>query len=307
MPEAHVMDFDQLVLNGKVKRIFRAKHKITTPDIVSHITQRAAGKEPLFLEDADYLYMLTQLKEITRKRNLDVYAFCLMPTHIHLLASPREDELQEPMRDLFSRYAMRFNKKYMRKGHLFAGPYRQAICLDDTYLLTASLYIHMNPVRAELVDDPRNFRWSSVRVFYDPEAPKSFLKPDFILGLLSSNDETSKEVYLELLMRSVKLDVGDALEQADAVPRLRKTLCRIFPSIFSMVGGRKHIPDRIGVSLLDEEEIEKQIAAKASPQSAGARRFLIQQLIARGYKRQEIAEKLNVSVKTVYNILHAPE
>jgi len=301
------MDFDQLVRNGKVKRIFRAKRKITTPDIVSHITQRAAGKDPLFLEDSDYLFMLAELKVIAEKRSLDVYAFCLMPTHIHLLASPREDELQEPMRDLFSRYAMRFNKKYMRKGHLFAGPYRQAICLDDAYLLAASLYIHMNPVRAGLVDDPRNFRWSSVRVFYDPQAPKSFLKPGFILRLLSSSDETSKAVYLELMMRSMKLDVGDALEQADAVVRFRRAVGRLFPSIFSAAGSRTRFHEQTGVSLIAEEEIEKQLLGKSSPTGIQAKRFLIQQLIARGYKRQEIAEKLNVSVKTVYNILHAPE
>lgn len=301
------MDFDQLVLHGKVKRIFRAKRKITTPNIVSHITQRSAGKDPLFVEDSDYLYMLAQLKEIAGKRGLDVYSFCLMPTHIHLLASPRENELQEPMRDLFSRYAMRFNRKYMRKGHLFAGPYRQAVCLDDAYLLAASLYIHMNPVRAGLVDDPRNFRWSSIRVFHDLKARDSFLEPYFILRLLSSSEKTSKELYQELLMRSIELDVGDALEQVDAVARFRKALGRIFPAIFAKVGTRKHIPDRIGLSLLDEEEIENQLTAEVPPQSADARRFLIQQLIARGYKRQEIANKLNVSVKTVYNILHAPQ
>ena len=299
------MDFDELVWKGKVKRVFRAKRKITIPDIVSHITQRAAGKEPLFLEDNDYLFMLAQLKEITRKRSLDIYAFCLMPNHVHLLASPREDELQEPMRDLFSRYAMRFNTKYMRKGHLFAGPYRQAVCLDDAYLLAASLYIHMNPVRAGLVSDPCNFQWSSVRVFHDLKSPDSFLKPGFILGLLGGDYETSKAIYLDLLMRSVQLDMEDALEQDDAIARFKKALARFFPSLFSEVGDRKQISERTGVSLVDEEEIERQITAETFPKGPRARKFLIQQLIARGYKRREIAERLHVSVKTVYNILHA--
>ena len=90
--------------------------------------------------------MLSAMKKITQKRSLDIYAFCLMPNHIHLLVSPREDELQESMRDLFSRYAMIFNRKYERKGHLFGGPYRQAVCLDDTYLLAASLYIHISVI-----------------------------------------------------------------------------------------------------------------------------------------------------------------
>jgi REP element-mobilizing transposase RayT len=125
--------YDELIRQGKLKRIFRAKQKLTVPDIVSHITQRAAGKDPLFLEETDYLFMLANMKDIIQKRSLDIYAFCLMPNHIHLLASPREDELHESMRDLFSRYAMMFNRKYERKGHLFAGPYRQAVCLEDAY------------------------------------------------------------------------------------------------------------------------------------------------------------------------------
>jgi putative transposase len=301
------LDFDELVRSGRIKRLFRAKRKITIPDIVSHITQRAAGKEPLFLEDTDYRFMLAQLKEISRKRSLDIYAFCLMPTHVHLLASPREGRLQEAMRDLFSRYAMRFNAKYMRKGHLFAGPYRQAVCLDDAYLLAASLYIHMNPVRAGFVSDPRDFRWSSVRVFHDPGAPKSFLKPAFILRLLGNNYGASKAVYLDLLMRSVNLDIGDAMEHGDAVVRFREALARIFTPILSKVGNRRHVSKQTGVLLLDEEQIEKQLTTEGLPKGIHAKRFLIQQLIARGYKRQEIADKLHVSVKTVYNILHTPD
>ena len=58
------MDYDELIQQGKIKRIFRAKRKLTVPDIVSHITQRAAGKEPLFIEDSDYLYMLANMKDI---------------------------------------------------------------------------------------------------------------------------------------------------------------------------------------------------------------------------------------------------
>jgi len=78
-------------------------------------------------------------------------------------------------------------------------------------------------------------------------------------------------------------------------------------SQYIKVGSRKQITDRIGVSLLDEEEIENQLVARAEPQSRGGRRFLIQQLIARGYKRHEIAGKLHVSVKTIYNILNSFE
>ena len=103
------------------------------------------------------------------------------------------------MRDLFSRYAMKFNRKYERKGHLFAGPYRQAVCLDNSYLLAASLYIHLNPVKAKLAPDPQTYRWSSCRLYYDDHAPKSFINSNFILGLLSGSDIENKKKYRRML------------------------------------------------------------------------------------------------------------
>lgn len=303
------MDFDSLIQEGKVQRIFRAKRKLTLPNLVSHITQRAAGKDPLFIEDSDYLFMLVNLKHIAKKRSLDIYAFCLMPNHCHFLVSPRKDDLHDPMRDLFSRYAMWFNKKYERKGHLFAGPYRQSVCLDDAYLLAASLYIHMNPVRAELVTNPIEYRWSSVLLYYDQDSPASFVNPGFVLGVLANDVPTQKRIYGNLLDKSVSLPAGDVLEQMNAVQKLKKALVRSFPVIFSEVEHSKKISQRTGIDLLDEEQLDRKIkemrngSLVISPETQKARRFLIEQLIARGYKRHEIADRLGISVKTVYNIL----
>jgi putative transposase len=302
------MDLDELIQRGRVSRIFRAQRKVTVPDVVSHLTQRAAGKEPLFVEDVDYLYMLASMKEITRKRSLEVYAFCLMPTHVHILLSPRADGLHECMRDLFSRYAMMFNRKYERKGHLFAGPYRQALCLDDGYLLAASLYIHANPGRAGLVADSADYRWSSVKLFIDHDAPGSFVKPAFILRLLGGDDRERKTTYSGLLAKSASLAADNALEQTDAVKGFRKMLAQAFPAVFSCVGKKKQIAKRTGLELLDEEELQKRIAGmrtktgRISPETRKAWQFVIEQLIARGYKREEIAAILGLSVKTVYNI-----
>ena len=179
------MDPLDLIETGKISRFFRATRKLDSPGIVSHITQRAAGKEPLFLENADYLFMLWLLKEIAQNYSLKIYSFCLMPNHIHLLLSPEKKNLFDAMRDLFSRYAMKFNRKYERKGHLFGGPYRQAVCFDDNYLLAASLYIHLNPVKASIVADPIEYRWSSIGLYCNENVPKSFVDPYLILNLLS--------------------------------------------------------------------------------------------------------------------------
>ena len=166
------MDLEDLIRSGKIKRFFRATRKLNVPQLVLHVTQRAAGKEPLFLEDADYLYLVWLLKEISTSHHLKIYAFCLMPNHLHLLFSTEEPNLYDAMRDLFARYATRFNRKYGRRGHLFGGPYRQAICLDDSYLIAASLYIQLNPVRANLAKDPQAYRWSSCRLYCDSRDKK---------------------------------------------------------------------------------------------------------------------------------------
>jgi len=303
------MDFDELVKQGKIKRIFRAKRKITHPNLVSHVTQRAAGKDPLFIEESDYLFMLANLKDISKKRSLDVYAFCFMPNHVHLLVSPREFELQESMRDLFSRYAMWFNNKYERKGHLFAGPYRQSVCLDDAYLLAASLYIHMNPVRSGLINDPMKYRWSSINLYHNEKLFSSFVKPDIVLGLLSNDNKKQKHIYRNLLERSTSAGKKGIIENTDAVHDLKTALQHFFPSVFSRVKKCGQIAQLSGLDLLDEEELDRQIKAYKkgrtikSPETRKARRFLIEQLISRGYERGEIASRLGITVRTVYNIL----
>ncbi len=307
------MDTFDLIRQGKIKRYFRATQKLNTPNIVSHITQRAAGKEPLFLEDSDYLFMLGLLKEIANNYSLKMYAFCLMPNHVHLLFSPQEDNLYDAMRDLFSTYAKKFNWKYERKGHLFGGPYRQAVCLDDSYLLAASLYIHLNPVRAALALDPLSYRWSSCRLYYEDDAPKSFIDPDFILRLLSEDGIENKERYRLLLKQSSELETAHVLEQEDAIERFRSKIASMFPSLFKMVNKKKQIAGFSGIDLPAIEELEKQIEAvgkehfHSKPESRKAKKYLIEQLISRGYTRAEIAERLGVSRKTVYNILKASQ
>ena len=288
------------------------------------------------MEDSDYLFMIGCLKRIADNYSLRVYAFCLMPNHVHLLLSPTESNLYDAMRDLFSRYAMKFNKKYERKGHLFGGPYRQAVCLDDSYLLAASLYIHLNPVKAGLATDPLAYRWSSCRLYYDDNAPKSFIDPDFILGLLSGDKLGSKKRYRDLLRQGSELQTAHVLEQEDAIERFRLKLVSIFPSLFKMIDGKKQIAKFLGIDLTGMEELEKHLPAIAfarppsalpqanaglaqakragietvakefpnsKPESRKAKKYLIEQLIARGYTRAEIADRLSVSRKTVYNIL----
>jgi len=279
------LDTIDIVDGHKVKRFFRARNKLTQGNLVSHITQRAAGKDPCFVEDDDFLCMLKFLKNSAQKHDYEIYSFCLMGNHVHLLLRPNQGNLQDVMRDLFSRYAMRFNRKYERRGHLFGGPYRQAVCLDEAYLMAASTYIHLNPVKAEIVDDPKEYRWSSVRLFVDE--PK----------------------YRNLLEKAAKLHIDYPKAQESGVEDFRKKLIKVFPKIFGKMTTAKTVAKIDGMDILNMQALEQGINdtvtqyGKRRPGSRLAMKFLIEQLLARGFKRYEIAERLRISPKTVYNIL----
>ena len=303
------MDTIDIVDGHKVKRFFRARNKLTQGNLVSHITQRAAGKDPCFVEDDDFLCMLKFLKNSAQKHDYEIYSFCLMGNHVHLLLRPNQGNLQDVMRDLFSRYAMRFNRKYERRGHLFGGPYRQAVCLDEAYLMAASTYIHLNPVKAEIVDDPKEYRWSSVRLFVDEPEKKSFVNAGFILKMLSTDLQVARQKYRNLLEKAAKLHIDYPKAQESGVEDFRKKLIKVFPKIFGKMTTAKTVAKIDGMDILNMQALEQGINdtvtqyGKRRPGSRLAMKFLIEQLLARGFKRYEIAERLRISPKTVYNIL----
>jgi putative transposase len=119
-----------------------------------------------------------------------------------------------------------------------------------------------------------------------------------------------KEEYRRLLMQGGGIETDHVLEQEDAIERFCSKLISIFPRLFRQVDSKKHVSSTSGIDLLSMEALEKQIEdikkkrfSSKNPKSKIARKFIIEQLIARGFKRSEIVKKLGVSRKTIYNIL----
>ena len=294
--------------SGRVKRFFSARQKMNAPGVISHITQRASGAELLFREEDDYLEMLARLKQICQIYQVELIAFVLMPNHIHFLLYQNEANLHEAMRDLSSQYARRHNKKYERKGHLFGGRYRQAVCLDESYFLAVSLYIHLNPVRAGLVVQPTDYRWSSCRLFTESPLTQSFVSPQRILELLSQDPQEAQGTYREMLEEGQKIKMGEVFEDRRAIHDLQWSLSNVFHFLGKLATLRKGEPSKHW----DEKELEERIAGFEKgrihplPRDKEAKRYLVEQLISRGFTRGEIARKLGLSRKTIYNLMAQP-
>ncbi|MBU0567715.1 transposase [bacterium] len=297
------MDKLDLADKQKLKRLFLARNKISFPGAICHITQRATGREPLFLEEGDYLYMLHLLKEKAEKFNFTVFCYSLMPNHLHLLIRLSGDNLSMAMKQLYGEYATGFNKKYQRKGHVFGAPFRQALCFDESYFLAASTYIHLNPVRANLIEDPGKYRWSSCKLYVEDFSKKTFVDYKFILRILSNDPSVAQKIYKEMLSKAVRIKVQEIWEDPMGLVSFRNKLMRF---LLRVVKGKSK-------NFLDEQELEGAIAELKmkgrlrSPQTLEARKFLIEQLQARGYTVKMVAEKLTISRQSIYHTLKKPQ
>lgn len=137
--------------------------RVVVPNIPYHITQRGNRREDVFFDDEDREFYLKMLQEYAKKFSVEVWAYCLMTNHIHLILRPTTDKgLQQVLKPLHMRYAQYINKKMGWKGHLWQGRYFSS-ALDEAYTYSAIRYIEQNPVRAGMVKDASEYSWSSAR------------------------------------------------------------------------------------------------------------------------------------------------
>src|SRR5262245_55350295 len=133
-------------------------------DLAHHIINRGNNRCDIFLDDRDHFFFLLALRDATVRHQLDVHSYALMTNHFHIVATPRTaTALSEAMRVLGTRYVRRFNRRHARTGSLFEGRFKSSVIDSDTYWFTCMRYVELNPVRAGLVSDPGDYRWSSYR------------------------------------------------------------------------------------------------------------------------------------------------
>ena len=136
--------------------------RLTLPGYPHHIIQRGNNRQPIFAATADYQVLLDLLDENARKFEVAIHAYVLMTNHFHLLATPQtSDGLPQMMQAVGRRYVRYFNDRQKRSGTLWEGRYRSTLIQTDRYLLACMAYIDLNPVRAGLVAQARDYPWSS--------------------------------------------------------------------------------------------------------------------------------------------------
>ncbi|MDH5587161.1 MAG: transposase [Nitrospirota bacterium] len=184
------------------------------PGVPLHVIQRGNNRGKLFDQITDYQNYLEWLKEATQSHRCAIHAYVLMTNHVHLLVTPtHEDSLPKAFQSLGRRYVQYFNRTYERTGTLWEGRYRATLIESETYLLTCCRYIELNPVRAEMVRHPRDYRWSSYHFHADGKADP-LLAPHSLYQHLGETAEARQQAYRSLFRQHLSGETLDAIREA---------------------------------------------------------------------------------------------
>ncbi|GAA0486438.1 hypothetical protein GCM10008986_09790 [Salinibacillus aidingensis] len=147
---------------GRQKRIW-------FPGANLHITTRGVRRTTLFHEDDDFLEYLRILEEVKQTKPFTLHAYCLMTNHVHLQMQPHEHHPGRILQQVHLNYAKYFNKKYKFTGHVFESRYASEYLHNVEYELEVNKYIHLNPLRANMVSELNDYKWSSYFDYVDRE------------------------------------------------------------------------------------------------------------------------------------------
>lgn len=136
--------------------------RLSLPNVPWHIIQRGNNRSDCFFADEDYQRYLNELTILAPKFECAIHAYVLMTNHVHLLLTPKNtDSTALLMKNLGQRYVQYVNRSYKRSGTLWEGRFRSCLTQSENYVLACYRYIEMNPVRAGMVNQAKNYLWSS--------------------------------------------------------------------------------------------------------------------------------------------------
>jgi REP element-mobilizing transposase RayT len=219
--------------SGSVARMARPL-RIQFPGGIYHVTARGNGRQALFVDDIDCARFLGVLQAVVAEYRLLCHAYCLMTNHYHLLLETPEANLSRAMQQLNGVFAQRFNRRHERTGHVLEGRFHAQVIDRDAHLREVCRYIVLNPVRAGLVADPREWRWSSFQATAGETEAPLFLTVDWVLSLAGARSRAEAErsylLFVQAGIGAADSDMDPAraviLSPAGQIPDVRTSIER---------------------------------------------------------------------------------
>jgi REP element-mobilizing transposase RayT len=188
--------------------------RIEFPGALYHITSRGNERRNIYLKDAHYIRFINLLKKAVERYHVIIHAFCLMPNHYHLEVETLYGNLSQTMQWINTSYTVYFNRNQKRKGHLLQGRYKAVLVQKEGHLAELSRYIHLNPVRAKMVNDPAEYTWSSYSAYLGYTNDWDWLNTGWILEQYGTNPASQRRNYQKFVEAGMYLKGNNPLKQA---------------------------------------------------------------------------------------------
>jgi len=182
--------------------------RVYVENALYYVTSKSGHDESLFADDTDYRHYVSLIDAYKRQYGFKLFSYVLMPTHLHLLIELRNDApISNIMHDLNSLYTKNFNSKYNKKGHLFQERFKTLLAEKEPHLLPLTRYIHLHPKKNKVVDDPKDYTYSSHIQFLDPAKrgyPNMVEEIDEIFRILGGREKE----YEEYVTKAIPEDIS---------------------------------------------------------------------------------------------------
>jgi len=272
--------------------------RIEYENALYHVTSRGNRKDVIFFEEVDRKIFLDVLGEVVERYHWICYGYCLMTNHYHLLLETPKANLSEGMRQVNGIYTQRINRNYGRPGHLFQGRFRAILVEKEPYLLELCRYIVLNPVKAGMVREPGEWKWSSYSAILGTAKPPKFLNSEWVLAQFSEDIVQARQQYKKFVM--------EGEEKGSIWKDLRGQI--LFENERFLETIRKHFEDKKGIKeirkterLVNRETLHDIFTDIRSKADRNEKIYVAH--FVQGYRLKEISDFLEVHYSTISKVI----
>ena len=232
--------------------------RLSFENAVYHITARGNRREPIFYYNEDRKVFLDKINETILKYSFICYAYCLMDNHYHLFLRTIHPNISDGMHYLNTSYTNWFKAQHKVVGVLFQGRYKSLIVDENSYGVHLSAYIHLNPYRAGIVEDLREYPWSSYPDYIGEEASPVELDTSLILGQFDNDLDTAQRKYETYVIENRMMESplkesykGIALGGSEFLQSIKERI--------EEIGNKREVPETKDVKAYTTEEIIQKV------------------------------------------------
>jgi REP element-mobilizing transposase RayT len=194
--------------------------RLHVPGAMYHVTARGNHRHAIFFKPADRHVLDSIMADALSHTGARVHAYCWMTNHVHMLVQVSEQPLGRLIQRVGTRFARCIQKELHTTGHLFENRYHAVLVDVDSYFLELLRYIHLNPVRARIVEAAHQYRWSSHRVYLG-KSQQPWVHTDFGLRMFSTDEQRARELYSAFINQRLGAETSPLTE---VHPRERRVL-----------------------------------------------------------------------------------